>query len=91
MNVPRVSRVPALLVGAALAATACGGTGAGNPSGEPTASTTAAIYGGVVDNDASQNASVVAIEVGVVGDEVFYLCSGVLTARPMSSSRRAIA
>jgi V8-like Glu-specific endopeptidase len=80
MNVPRVFLVPAVLMGAAFAATACGGAGAADPGGEPIATTSAAIYGGVVDNDASQNASVVAIEVGAVGDEEFYLCSGVLIA-----------
>jgi MYXO-CTERM domain-containing protein len=48
--------------------------------GEATATTSSAIYGGVLDNDASQNASVVAIEVGAVGDEEFYLCTGTLIA-----------
>ena len=34
----------------------------------------------MLDNDASQNASVVAIEIGAQGDESFYLCSGTLIA-----------
>ncbi|HEY3817567.1 MAG TPA: trypsin-like serine protease [Polyangiaceae bacterium] len=58
---------------------ACGGTGTAYDA-EPTASSSSAIYGGVLDNDASQNASVVAIEVGAQGDESFYLCSGTLIA-----------
>ena len=58
---------------------ACGGVGPG-ADGEPTGTQSSAIYGGVLDNDASQNASVVAIEVGAQGDESFYLCSGTLIA-----------
>jgi hypothetical protein len=59
---------------------ACGSEGPGYDRAEPTATSSSAIYGGVLDNDASQNASVVAIEVGAQGDESFYLCSGTLIA-----------
>jgi hypothetical protein len=59
---------------------ACGGGGPGYDADQPTATTSSAIYGGVLDNDASQNASVVAIEIGAQGDESFYLCSGTLIA-----------
>jgi uncharacterized membrane protein YgcG len=59
---------------------ACGGVGPGVDADEPTATASSAIYGGVVDSDGSQNASVVAIEIGAVGDESFYLCTGTLIA-----------
>jgi hypothetical protein len=58
---------------------ACSGAPPGYEA-EPTGTQSSAIYGGVLDNDASQNASVVAIEIGAVGDESFYLCSGTLIA-----------
>ena len=58
---------------------ACSGAGPGYEE-EPTATTSSAIYGGVLDNDATQNGAVVAIEIGTVGDEAFYLCSGTLIA-----------
>ncbi len=48
--------------------------------GEPTGTTSSAIYGGVIDDDAQQNASVVAIEVGPPGATSFTLCSGALLA-----------
>ena len=68
-----------LIASAGVACLACGGAGAPSP-GEATAIARAPIYGGVQDDDASQNAAVVAIEVGAVGDEEFYLCSGTLIA-----------
>src|ERR1019366_8525258 len=43
---------------------ACGGVGPGYDADEPTAPASSALSGGVVDSDASQNASVVAIEIG---------------------------
>jgi MYXO-CTERM domain-containing protein len=67
-------------VGIAPLLVACGGVGPASSANEPTATASSAIYGGVLDNDATQNASVVAIEVGAQGDESFYLCSGTLIA-----------
>ena len=67
-------------VAAAPLLVACGGVGPGYGAEEGTATSRSAIYGGVVDSDSSQNASVVAIEIGAVGDESFYLCTGTLIA-----------
>ena len=71
-------------VGFAPLLVACGGADPGAP--EATASTAQAIYGGVQDNDTSQNGAVVAIEIG--DGTTFTLCTGslispsvVLTAR----------
>jgi MYXO-CTERM domain-containing protein len=58
-------------------AAGCSGAAGGDP-GEATASTSSAIYGGAVDNDAQQNASVVALEIG--SGQTFTLCSGELLA-----------
>jgi MYXO-CTERM domain-containing protein len=57
---------------------ACGTAATGPGENEPTASTSSAIYGGVEDNDASQNDAVVAIKVG--DGQQFELCSGTLIA-----------
>jgi hypothetical protein len=74
------------------ACTASVGTGAP----EPTDTTASAIYGGVADSDAQQNASVVALEIG--SGTTFTLCSGslvapnvVLTARHCVSTLTATA
>lgn len=50
----------------------------GGPGDEATATTSSPIYGGVEDNDAQQNASVVALKVG--DGQTFELCSGSLIA-----------
>jgi hypothetical protein len=65
---PWVAVAPVLLA-------ACSG-GAAGPEG--TATTSSAIYGGVEDDDAQQNASVVALEIG--DGTTFTLCSGSLIA-----------
>jgi secreted trypsin-like serine protease len=64
----------------------CSAAAPGGDPGEATASTSSAIYGGTVDDDTQQNASVVALEIG--SGQTFTLCSGellspnvVLTAR----------
>jgi MYXO-CTERM domain-containing protein len=62
-----------LLVGAAGCSAPVGG-----PGDEATATASSPIYGGVEDNDAQQNASVVAVKVG--DGSTFELCSGALIA-----------
>src|SRR6202453_4451496 len=53
----------------------------GAPAGpESTVTTSAPIYGGVEDNDASQNPAVVAVEVDNGGTTSFALCSRALLA-----------
>jgi MYXO-CTERM domain-containing protein len=52
------------------------GCSGGVPGPEVTSTTASAIYGGVIDDDSQQNASVVAIEIG--DGTTFTLCSGTL-------------
>ncbi len=63
-------------IAVATAAAVLAGCGAGGSGGELSASTSQAIYGGTLDDDASGNTAVVAVRIG--DGSPFELCSGLL-------------